>query len=99
VERDAQQSVSGRHSLGVDDAAHAGELERITAVLLDALRVSGYLTQRTSSSSAGGGGVDLTAAAEEKARRLVRRLRFSSRDATVWSGMLRHMLWKMTQKS
>ena len=63
--------------------AAAGELERITAVLLDALRASGYLEQLP------------VAAKEEKIRRMVRRLDLSADDAEVWLGMLRQMLWKM----
>jgi TrmH family RNA methyltransferase len=63
--------------------ATAGELERITAMLIDALRASGYLEQRP------------VAAKEEKIRRMVRRLGLSSNDAEVWLGMLRQMRWKM----
>jgi TrmH family RNA methyltransferase len=63
--------------------AAAGELERITAMLIDALRASGYLGERS------------LAAKEEKIRRMVRRLELSSADAEVWLGMLRQMLWKM----
>jgi tRNA/rRNA methyltransferase len=63
--------------------AAAGELERITQVLLDALRASGYLGARP------------VAAKEEKIRRMVRRLDLSAGDAEVWLGMLRQMLWKM----
>ena len=63
--------------------AAAGEIERITAVLLEALRSSGYVKPRS------------TAPAEEKLRRLVRRLRLSSTDAEVWLGMLRQILWKL----
>lgn len=66
------------------EPAAAGEVERITAVLLDALRASGYLKPRSS------------AAAEEKVRRLVRRLKLEAGDAETWLGMLRQMLWKMT---
>ena len=68
---------------GKPKSATAGELERITAVLIDALRASGYLGERS------------VAAKEEKIRRMVRRLEFSSADAELWLGMLRQMLWKM----
>jgi TrmH family RNA methyltransferase len=64
--------------------AAAGDVERITEVLLDALRASGYLKPRSS------------AATEEKIRRLVRRLKLEADDAETWLGMLRQMLWKMT---
>lgn len=64
-------------------SARAGELERITAVLIEALHASGYLGERS------------VAAKEEKIRRMVRRLQLSSSDAELWLGMLRQMLWKM----
>jgi TrmH family RNA methyltransferase len=60
-----------------------GELERITTMLIHALRASGYLGERS------------VAAKEEKIRRMVRRLGLSSSDAELWLGMLRQMLWKM----
>lgn len=63
--------------------ASAGENERITAMLIDALRASGYMGPRP------------VAAKEEKIRRMVRRLNLSSDDAEVWLGMLRQMVWKM----
>jgi len=63
--------------------ATCAENERVTELLLDALRVSGYLNPVTAES------------AEEKARRLVRRLKLTARDAPVLLGMLRQMLWKM----
>lgn len=63
--------------------ATAGEVERITATLLDALRASGYLDSNPAAS------------AEEKIRRLVRRLNLQADDADVWLGMLRQILWKL----
>jgi tRNA/rRNA methyltransferase len=65
--------------------ATAGELERITMLLLDALQTSGFLDRRHVSD------------ADERIRRLVRRLRLPERDAVIWLGMLRQMLWKMNQ--
>jgi TrmH family RNA methyltransferase len=79
-------------SRGVSNSSHpkektksaaTGELERITTILIDALRASGYLGERS------------VAAKEEKIRRMVRRLELSSADAELWLGMLRQMLWKM----
>jgi tRNA/rRNA methyltransferase len=64
--------------------AAAGEVERITAALLEALHESGYLNPRAS------------ALAEEKMRRLVRRLKLSPSDAELWLGMLRKIVWKMS---
>jgi len=66
-----------------DKLASAGQLERITTMLIDALRTSGYLAQQR------------VAAKEEKVRRMVRRLNLSANDAEVWLGMLRQILWKM----
>ena len=63
--------------------ASAGQLERVTTMLIDALRTSGYLGQQP------------VAAKEEKVRRMVCRLNLSAKDAEVWLGMLRQMLWKM----
>lgn len=63
--------------------ATAGQIERITEILSEALRASGYVKPRAAS------------AAEEKFRRLVRRLNLPAEDADVWLGMLRQILWKL----
>ena len=65
--------------------ATAGEFERISGVLLEALRASGYVNPRAES---------LT---EEKVRRLVRRLNLQTEDAELWLGMLRQILWKIRE--
>jgi tRNA/rRNA methyltransferase len=65
------------------DLATAGEVERITGVLLEALRASGYLKPRS------------TVATEAKVRRLLRRFELEADDAEVWLGMLRQILWKI----
>jgi TrmH family RNA methyltransferase len=62
--------------------AEAAEIERITQVLLEALCISGYVP------SAG------EAAAQEKVRRLLRRLNLEKGDAELWLGMMRQILWK-----
>lgn len=62
--------------------ARAREVERITQMLLEAMHTSGFVKPGAAS-------------AEEKARRLVRRLNLPARDAGVWMGILRQMLWKM----
>jgi len=67
--------------------ATAGDLERITQRLLEVLEKSGYVHPRTSGST------------EEKIRRLVRRLHLTARDAEIWLGMLRQILWKVGQAS
>ncbi len=63
--------------------ASAAENEQVTALLLDALRQSGYVNPATAAST------------EQKARRLVRRLNIAARDAPVLLGMLRQILWKL----
>jgi TrmH family RNA methyltransferase len=68
-------------------AATAAELDRLTAMLLEALRTSGYARPATAGPT------------EEKTRRLVRRLNLSAEDAQVWLGMLRKILWTMRSES
>jgi TrmH family RNA methyltransferase len=63
--------------------ATAGEVERITRILLDAMRASGYLNRRPIMN------------VEERIRRLVRRLDLPSRDTVAWLGILRQIVWKM----
>jgi TrmH family RNA methyltransferase len=64
-------------------AASAADLERITSVLLEALRASGYLKSTPAASPT-----------DEKIRRLIHRLNFSSSDAELCLGILRQILWK-----
>ncbi|HLJ85908.1 MAG TPA: TrmJ/YjtD family RNA methyltransferase [Candidatus Angelobacter sp.] len=61
----------------------AGDLERLTEVLLSALRESGYLGARPPSFI------------EEKVRRLVLRLNLPAEDVESWLGMMRQILWKL----
>jgi TrmH family RNA methyltransferase len=63
--------------------AKAGEVERITGILLDALRASGYLDRRRVNDS------------EDRIRRLVRRLNLQAEDTDAWLGMLRQIVWKL----
>jgi TrmH family RNA methyltransferase len=63
--------------------ATSGELERITALLLDTLHASGYVKPGAA------------AAMETRVRRMVRRLELPSSDAEIWLGMLRQILWKI----
>jgi TrmH family RNA methyltransferase len=63
--------------------AAAGEVERITAMLLEALRASGYVGRRR------------VADVEERMRRLVRRLHLPARDTVLWLGILRQIVWKL----
>ena len=68
-------------------SATAAELDHLTAMLLDALRISGYVKSNAAGPTA------------EKIRRLIRRLNLSAEDAQVWLGMLRQILWKIRSKS
>jgi len=72
-------------------AATGADLERLTALLLDALRSSGYLK----SSPIGSQKRRTAAPAEEKIRRLVRRLHLSATDADLTLGILRQIFWKL----
>jgi tRNA/rRNA methyltransferase len=63
--------------------ALAGDLERFTAMLFDALYASGFLTRKP------------TTDAEERVRRLVRRLKLPARDVASWLGILRQIVWKL----
>jgi tRNA/rRNA methyltransferase len=69
-------------SANKDLLAAAGELERLTEMLLKTLHESGYFEQSTASN-------------ELKIRRLVRRLNLLADDAELMLGMLRQILWKI----
>ncbi|MGH9745411.1 MAG: RNA methyltransferase [Candidatus Acidiferrales bacterium] len=64
--------------------ASAAELDRITGVLLELLRASGYVDLRR------------VADVDERIRRLIRRANLPTRDTDLWLGMLRQILWKVT---
>jgi TrmH family RNA methyltransferase len=63
--------------------AAAGDVERMTAMLFDALYASGFLTRKPTSD------------AEERVRRLVRRLCLPARDMSSWLGILHQIVWKL----
>ena len=70
--------------------ATAGDLERLTSLLLDALKASNYVKDSQS------GAKSLSSAPlEEKIRRFVRRMSLSAADAERLLGMLRQILWKL----
>jgi tRNA/rRNA methyltransferase len=62
--------------------AGSAEIERINQVLFEALCISGYVQSPGE------------AAANEKVRRLLLRLKLEKTDAEVWLGMMRQILWK-----
>jgi len=63
--------------------ASAGDVERITAMLLDALHASGYVGRRR------------VADIDERMRRLVKRLHLPARDTVLWFGILHQIVWKL----
>ena len=65
------------------DRATAGEVDRLDALLLEALHESGYLKP------------DVTPFTKEKMRRIVRRMDLSAGHVRTAMGMLRQILWKM----
>ncbi len=60
----------------------SASIERLTQVLLKVLNTSGYVKPRA-------------VAADEKLRRLVRRMELNANDAEVLLGMLRQIDWKL----
>jgi tRNA C32,U32 (ribose-2'-O)-methylase TrmJ len=81
--RDARAADKFKRALEKAPPATAGEVERFTAVLTEALSSSGFLDRRT------------VADANERIRRLVRRLNLPSRDADMWTGIMRQIVWKL----
>ena len=81
--RDAKATTKFRRALEKDPPATAAELERFTAILTEALSSSGFLDRRT------------VADADDRIRRLVRRLNLPSRDATMWTAIMRQIVWKL----
>jgi tRNA/rRNA methyltransferase len=81
--RDAKASAKFTRALKKAPPATAGEIERFTAILTEALSSSGFLDRRT------------VADADERIRRLVRRLNLQSRDADMWTGIMRQIVWKL----
>jgi tRNA/rRNA methyltransferase len=81
--RDAKATTKFRRALEKDPPATAAELERFTAILTEALSSSGFLDRRT------------VADADDRIRRLVRRLNLPTRDATMWTAIMRQIVWKL----
>ena len=65
--------------------ARARELDLFTDAMLDILLDTGYLKSRSPN-------------AEEKIRRLVRRLKLNAEDAELWLGIFRQIAWKLGSK-
>jgi TrmH family RNA methyltransferase len=63
--------------------ATAGDIDRVAALLLEALDASGSLKSRSA------------ARTEEKLRRLMRRHNLTAEDAKFWLGMFSQIVWKL----
>lgn len=79
VKSPVQAGLSGRKN-----PAQGEDVERLCQLLLEGMRVSGYLGKQDQ-------------APEQKLRRLVTRMDLNAADARVWQGIVRQMLWKMRQ--
>jgi TrmH family RNA methyltransferase len=75
--------AAARLAAGKKTPATAREVERLTQVLLEVLCDSGYVKPQA-------------VAADEKLRRLIRRLELNSNDAEVLLGMMRQVEWKIS---
>lgn len=85
------ENVIASSEADADDAvrrpgAPAGDLERITSLLMDALAESGYTRRHPAN------------AREANVRRMVRRMCLSATDAPVWTGVLRQMLHELRKR-
>ena len=78
-----RQPAEARRLPEAAELASGAEVERVTVLLEELLQESGYTDYGMAKNG------------EDKTHRLVRRLALRSRDASVWAGMLRQMLWKM----
>jgi tRNA/rRNA methyltransferase len=67
-------------------AAKAGDLERLTSVLVETLRASGYFEKPASEATGA------------KIRRLIRRLNLQGPDGELLLGMLRQIQWKIRSR-
>jgi TrmH family RNA methyltransferase len=63
--------------------ASSRDFERLTSLLLEAMRASDYLKRRP------------IADVDERVRRMVHRLNLPARDTVAWLGILRQILWKL----
>jgi TrmH family RNA methyltransferase len=68
---------------GVGAAASAGEVERLTALLLEMMAETGYAKRHPANCD------------EAQVRRLVLRMGVLASDAPVWMGIVRQVLWRM----
>jgi TrmH family RNA methyltransferase len=67
--------------------ATAGDIERISKTLIEALHACGYLTPRSGKTP------------EEKVRRLLRRHKLTANDADLWLSMVGQILYRLKNKN
>jgi len=79
------ETAGARSAIAGVCASSRDDRERIAmgSALFDALYASGYLRRKP------------TKDAEERVRRLVRRLKLPARDLAAWLGILRQIVWKL----
>jgi TrmH family RNA methyltransferase len=75
--------AGGESSAVTTNVTTAAEQERLTALLTDVLEETEYTRHHPANSDA------------EQVRRLVRRMGADAKDAPVWMGILRQVLWKL----
>ncbi len=80
-----RNSKAADHEPVARKKALLADTDRITGMLVEATRASGYINVRTAKST------------EEKIRRMVTRLHMTDADAQIWMGMLHQILWKLKQ--
>lgn len=85
VRKDAGHAGARRQAAKAEkiEIAPAADVERITMLLLDAMRESGFLNRRPITD------------VEARMRRMVRRMKVPARDTEVWLGILRQIVWKL----
>jgi TrmH family RNA methyltransferase len=70
-------------SVAADEQPSAGDLERLTGLLIQVLEQTGYSRRHPANCDAA------------QVRRLGRRMGLEPKDAAVWMGVLRQILWKV----
>jgi tRNA/rRNA methyltransferase len=68
---------------GSAQLATAAEVDRLTGLIEESLQLAGHTDFTTARSGS------------RKTHELVRRLNLRSRDAAIWTGMVRHLLWRL----
>jgi tRNA/rRNA methyltransferase len=80
------RGVSSVVAGGAGAAASAGEVERLTVLLMEMLDKTGYAKRHPANCG------------EAQIRRLVLRMGVSASDAPVWMGIVRQVLWKVRRE-